>query len=110
VTGRTGPRRSRAGLQAPWLKGAAQLALLAAPAWLARPCGDGRSWPARIAQLPEDLAQPVVDCLQDHRPLGEVDVLKRGERLDGRVDAGVTGGGQSRPNSFRIHCVFYLLR
>jgi hypothetical protein len=41
-----------------------------------------------------------MDLLQDGGPLSEVDVLKRGEPADGRVDARVTGGGQSRPNSF----------
>ena len=67
----------------------AELALLAAPAGL-----------ARVAELTEDLAQPVVHFLKHRRPLGQVRVLKRGEPLDGRVDAGVTGGGESRPNSF----------
>jgi hypothetical protein len=41
-----------------------------------------------------------VDLLKDGRPFGEVHVLKRGEPADGRVDAKVTGGGGSRPNSF----------
>ena len=91
---------SRPGLLAPWLKGTAQLALLAVPAGLARAHGAGRSRPARVAELAEDLAQPVVDGLKDGRPLGQVHVLKRGEPADGRVHPGVTGGGESRPNSF----------
>jgi hypothetical protein len=77
-----------------------QLVLLAWPAWLARPRGDGGSRSARVAQLAEDLAQPVVDSFEHGRPFGEFHVLKRGEPADGRVDARVTGGGQSRPNSF----------
>jgi hypothetical protein len=78
----------------------AELALLAAPARLARARRDGRPWPARVAELAEDLAQPVVHSLKHGRPLGQFHVLKRGEPLDGRVDPGVTGGGESRPNSF----------
>jgi hypothetical protein len=87
-------------LLAPWLKGTAQLALLAAPAGLARARGAGGSRPTRVAELAEDLAQPVVDGLKDGRPLGQVHVLKRGEPADGRVHPGVTGGAESRPNSF----------
>jgi hypothetical protein len=41
-----------------------------------------------------------VHCLEDGRPLGQVHVLDGGETADGRVDAGVTGGGESRPNPF----------
>jgi hypothetical protein len=86
----------------PWprLDGAAQLVLLAGAARLPRPRGAAGPGPGRLAQLAEDLAQLVVDLLQDGGPLSEVDVLKRGEPADGRVDARVTGGGQSRPNSF----------
>jgi hypothetical protein len=87
------------------LKGAAKLALLAAPARLAGARRIGRSRPARFAELAEDLAQPVVHCLEDGRPLGQVHVLERGETADGRVDAGVTGGGESRPNPFGFHHV-----
>ena len=83
-----------------WLNGTAQLGLLAAPAGLARAHRAGRSRPARVAELAEDLAQPVVDGLKDGRPLSQVHVLKRGEPAYGRVDPGVTGGGESRPNSF----------
>ena len=90
----------RPGLLVPRLNGTAQLALLAVPAGLARAHGAGRSRPARVAELAEDLAQPVVDGLKDGRPLGQVHVLKRGEPADGRVDARVTGGGERRPNSF----------
>jgi len=85
------------------IAGRAELALLAAPARLtrlARARRDGRPWRARVAELTEDLAQPVVHCLKYGRPLDQVHVLKRGEPLDGRVDPGVTGGGESRPNSF----------
>jgi hypothetical protein len=85
------------------LKGAAQLALLAGPTGLAWPRGDSGSWPAWVAELAKDLAQPVVHFLEDRRPFVEIHALKRGERLDGRVDALVTGGDESRPNSFRIH-------
>jgi hypothetical protein len=70
------------------------------PAGLARARGGGRPWPVRVAELAEDLAQPVVHPLKDGRPLGQVYVLERGEPVDGRVDARVTGGGESRPNSF----------
>ena len=90
----------RPGLPGPRLNGTAQLALLAV-ACRARPgARGGRPWPARVAELAEDLAQPVVDALKDGGPLGQVHVLKRGEPADGRVDARVTGGGESRPNSF----------
>jgi hypothetical protein len=41
-----------------------------------------------------------VDFFKYGRPFGEFNVLKRGEPADGRVDARVTGGGESRPNSF----------
>jgi hypothetical protein len=41
-----------------------------------------------------------VDSLKDGGPPGEVHVLKRGEPGDGRVDARVTGGGESRPIPF----------
>jgi hypothetical protein len=88
------------GLLAPWGKGAAQLALVAAPAGLPRARGDGRPWPARVAKLAEDLAEPVVDFLEDGRPFGEVHVLKRGEPPDGRIDTRVTGGNWSRPHPF----------
>jgi hypothetical protein len=91
---------SRPGLLTPWLKGTAQLALLAAPARLTRTHGAGRSRPARVAELAEDFAQPVVDGLEDGRPLGQVHVLKRGEPADGRVHPGVTGAGENRPNPF----------
>jgi hypothetical protein len=80
--------------------GSAQLVLLAAPAGLTRARGGHRPWPAGVAELAENLAQLVVYFLQDGRPLGQVHVLKRGEAADGRVDAGVTGGGGSRPRSF----------
>ena len=103
------PCLSRLGLprpglsQVPRLKGTAQLVLLvllARPAGLARAHRGGRPWPARVAELAEDLAQPVVHPLKDGGPLGQVHVLKRGEPADGRVDATVTGGGERRPNSF----------
>jgi hypothetical protein len=81
-------------------QGAAELGLLAAPARLARARRGGGPWPARVAKLTKDLAQPVVHGLKFGWPLGQVHVLKRGEPLDGRVDPGVTGGGESRPNSF----------
>jgi hypothetical protein len=78
-------------------EGAAELPLLAA---LARARGGGRRLPARVAELAEDLAQPVVDLLEDGGPVGQVHVVERGEPADGRVDTGVTGGGESRPNPF----------
>ena len=90
----------RPGLLVPRLNGTAQLALLAVPAGLARAHRDVRPWPARVAKLTEDLAQPVVHGLKYGRPLGQVHVLKRGEPADDRVDARVTGGVESRPNSF----------
>ena len=90
----------RPGQLVPRLKGTAKLALLAVPAGLARPRGGGRPRPALVAELTEDLAQPVVHPFKDGRPLGQVYVLKRGEPGDGRVDARVTGGSESRPNSF----------
>jgi hypothetical protein len=93
--GRLAPRRV-----GPVVAGRAELALLAAPAGLARAHRDGGPRPARVAELAEDLAQPVVHSLKYGRPPGQVHVLKRGEPLDGRVDPGVTGGGESRPNSF----------
>jgi hypothetical protein len=82
-------------------EGAAELALLAA---LAGARGGG-GWAAgaaaaRVAELAEDLAQPVVDLLEDGGPVGQVHVVERGEPADGRVDTGVTGGGESRPNPF----------
>jgi hypothetical protein len=77
-----------------------QLVLLAGAAWFTWPRGDGRSGLAGVAELAEDLAQPVVDSFKHGRPFGEFHVLKRGEPADGRVDARVTGGGESRPNSF----------
>lgn len=70
-----------------------KLALLARPAWF-----------ARVAQLAENLAQPVVDSFKDGGPLPEVDVVKRGESSDGRVHAVVTGG--SGPDSVLIHLCF----
>ena len=91
---------ARPGMLASWRQGAAELALLAAPARLARARRDGWPGPARVAKLAEDLAQPVVHTLKYGRPLVQVYLLKRGEPLDGRVDPGVTGGGESRPNSF----------
>jgi hypothetical protein len=87
--------------------------LFAVPAWLTRThlttlAVSGRSpW---IAEFAEYLAQPVVDICEDGGPLGEVIVLNRGEPADGRVDTGVTGGGESWPSLFRIHRVFPLLR
>jgi hypothetical protein len=71
--------------------------LLAAFAWAG---GGGRRLPAGITELAEDLAQPVVHLLQDGGPVGQVHVVERGEAADGRVDPGVTGGGESRPNPF----------
>ena len=91
---------ARPGRLASWLNGTAQLGLLAAPAGLTRAHRAGRSRPARVAELAEDLAQPVVDSLKDGRPLGQVHVLKRSEPAYGRVHPGVTGGDESRPNSF----------
>jgi hypothetical protein len=91
------------GLLPPWPDGTAELVLLAWPAWLARPRGDGSTRPARVAELAEDLAQPVVDSFKDGGPFGEVHILKRGEAGDGRVDARITGGGERRPSSLRIH-------
>jgi hypothetical protein len=41
-----------------------------------------------------------VDFFKYGGPFGEFHVLKRGEPADGRVDTRVTGGGESRPNSF----------
>jgi hypothetical protein len=98
-------RLARPRLLASWLGGAAELGLLAAPARLTWASRNLRPWPARVAELTEDLAQPVVHSLKYGRPVGQVHVLKRGEPLDGRVDPGVTGGGESRPNSFWIHGV-----
>jgi hypothetical protein len=83
------------------VKRAAQLALLAP---LARASG---AEALRIAEFAEDPAQPVVDFLKDGRPLGHVNVLKRGKPLDGRVDARVTRGGESWPRPFCIHCVLH---
>jgi hypothetical protein len=77
--------------------GDAELALLAGAAG-AR--GGGGRLPARVAELAEDLAQPVVHFLQDGGPLGQVHVLERGKTLDGRVDPGVAGGGESRLHPF----------
>jgi hypothetical protein len=54
----------------------AELALLAGPAGLARARRDGRPGAARVAELAEDLAQPVVHSLKYVRPLGQVHVLK----------------------------------
>ncbi len=79
-------RLARPGRNTARLRRAAQLALLAGP--------------AGVAELTEDLPQPVVDFREDGRPFGQVHVLDRGESLDDRVDTGVTGGGQSRPNPF----------
>ena len=76
------------------------------PAGLAWARGDDGADPVRIAEFAEDLAQPVVDFLEDGRPLGDVNVLKRGEPRDGRVDAGIARRGESRPRPFCIHCVF----
>ena len=73
----------------------AQQALLTTAAGLARPYLRGR--PSRVAKFAEDLTQLVVDRFEDRRALGQVHVIKRGKPLDGRVDAGVTGGGESRP-------------
>ena len=61
--------------------------LLAATAGLTGMRRVARTWPARLAELAEDLAQPVVDSLENGRPFGQVRVLKRGEPPDGRVDA-----------------------
>jgi hypothetical protein len=80
---------------------AAKLALLAA---LARARGGGGraagAAVARVAEFAEDLAQPVVYLLEHGRLVGQVHVIERGEPADGRVDPGVTGGGESRPNPF----------
>jgi hypothetical protein len=72
----------------------AQLTLLAGPAGLAR------RGPGAVAEFAEDLAQLVVHRGQDRRPLVEVEVIQGGQPLDGRVDPGVSGGGQSRPHLF----------
>jgi hypothetical protein len=41
-----------------------------------------------------------VDLLEDGGAVGQVYVVEGGELADGRVDPGVTGGGESRPNPF----------
>ena len=64
-----------------------------------------RTWPARLAELAEDLAQPVVDVLEDRWPVGQVHVLDRGQLLDGRVDARVTGGDGCGTLPFWFHRV-----
>lgn len=48
--------------------------LLAAPAGLAGAHGGGLSRPARVAKFAEDLAQPVMDFLEDRGPAGEIGV------------------------------------
>ena len=48
--------------------------LLAAPAGLAGAHGGGLPRPARVAEFAEDLAQPVVDFLEDRGPVGEIGV------------------------------------
>jgi hypothetical protein len=59
--------------------------------------------PGRVAELAEDLAELVVDGLEDRRLLGEVKLGERGEPLDGRVHPRITGASESRPHSFGIH-------
>jgi hypothetical protein len=47
-----------------------------------------------------------VDASEDRRPLGQVEVAERGQLGDDLVDAGITGGGQSKPLPFGIHSAF----
>ncbi|MGH3260738.1 MAG: hypothetical protein ACRDNS_01965, partial [Trebonia sp.] len=56
--------------------------------------------PVRLAELAEDLAQPIVYSTEDGGSLGKVRVRKRGQARDGRVDPRVTGGDRRRPKSF----------
>jgi hypothetical protein len=41
-----------------------------------------------------------VNSIEERRPFVEIQVRERGKPADGRVDARVTGGGDSRPNPF----------
>jgi hypothetical protein len=59
----------------------AQLALLATLAWTRRP---------GVAELAEDLAQPVVDRLENRRVLVQGSLAQPGEPGDGVVDSRVT--------------------
>jgi hypothetical protein len=52
--------------------------------------------PARLAELAEDVPQAAVHVLEHRGPVGEVQVVERGQPLNGRVDAGIPGGGGSR--------------
>ncbi len=96
--GTAGPRRSRS-------RGTAELALFAGPAWFTGPRGAG-SRAAGVAELAEDLAQPVVRFLEDRRAGGEVGVREGAEPGHGRVDPGVAGGDGSQRRSFWSHSRF----
>jgi hypothetical protein len=89
--------------------GSAELALLAALAWprralWVRPAASGaRPRTAGLAELAEDLAQPVVYLFQDRGALVKVDLVEVGKPFDGLVDPGISGGGESRPRPFFVH-------
>jgi hypothetical protein len=82
-----------------------QLALLALASGLTRPGLAARgalSGAGGVAELAEDLAQPVVHLLEDRGPVVEVDLVEVGQPLDGLVDPRVSGWGESWPSGFYV--------
>jgi hypothetical protein len=65
--------------------------------------GGGLAGASGIAELAEDLAQPVVHLLEDRRAVVEVDLVEVGKPFDGLVDPGVSGRGEGRPWLLCVH-------
>jgi hypothetical protein len=61
-----------------------------------------------VAEFAEDLAEPVVDLLEDSRAIGEFHVVKPGESGDSIVNPGVPGGVDPRVSGWIerlwVHC------
>jgi hypothetical protein len=73
--------------------------------------GPRMSGPHGIAEFAEDLAEPVVNRLEDGRAVGELDVVKRGKPGDGLVDPIVSSAGARVPGGIErlwVHCSLLL--
>jgi hypothetical protein len=68
-----------------------------------RPAGGALGLAAGVAELAEDLAEPVVHLFEDGGPLVEIDLVEVGKPLDGLIDPGIPGRGESRPSRFCVH-------